>query len=292
MSTVQSAQPSQEQLDRTRAHLKRQIEELVPIFATARPGNIGVPYDQRNDRSLTAVDLHEYHSVLCMGKGQRLSNIARWLSACWNHLPGHFCDRFGGFLTPGIDPDLLLVVEKLVVEYEATGCAWGQEFLSEGERSRIVDSLLVYRASDFLSPEVKRVAAAVDNKKKVIRSQPGIYIVQAGAGLAHPSTMSRSQRLKDSARRIKEREDAAVRAKEAAAVREAREAEDKRIRKAEYDVRMTRYLEAQRAEVRCVRQATAAAEMHVVIDLSDSDHSDVDLDKLTNADGIIDISDL
>ncbi|KAJ7589994.1 hypothetical protein C8J56DRAFT_888192 [Mycena floridula] len=289
----QSSQPSKESLQRTRDHLKRQIDELAAMFAMARPRDIGVPPSQRNDKDLTAVDWHDYRSVLCMGKGQHIGNISRWLSACWNHRPGHFCDRFGGFLTPRLDPDLLSVLEKLVVQYEATGCAWGEEFLSEAERLRIINSTLVYRPSDFLSPEVKRVAAAADKKRQVIRSQPGIYVIQAGAGLSHPSAMSRSQRLKDSARRVKEREEAAVRAKEAAEAREAKEAEEKRIWKAEYDARMTRYLEGQRAEARRIRQAATAAEKHTVIDLSElGNDSDVDLDKLTDAQGIIDVSNL
>ncbi|KAJ7589332.1 hypothetical protein C8J56DRAFT_1075861 [Mycena floridula] len=247
----QSSQPSKESLQRTRDHLKRQIDELAVMFAMARPQDIGVPPSQRNDKDLTAVDWHDYRSVLCMGKGQHIGNISHWLSACWNHRPGHFCNHFGGFLTPRLNPELL-VLEKLVVQYEATGCAWGKEFLSEAECLRIINSTLIYRPSDFLFPEVKRVAAAADKKRQVIQSQhsafsdhatAGIYVIQAGAGLSHPSAMSWSQRLK-------EHEEVAVQAKEAAEAREAKEAEEKRIWKAEYDARMTRYLEGQRAEAR------------------------------------------
>ncbi|KAJ7589283.1 hypothetical protein C8J56DRAFT_888873 [Mycena floridula] len=99
------------------------IDELAVMFAMARPRDIGVPPSQRNDKDLTAVDWHDYRSVLCMGKGQHIGNISHWLSACWNHRPGHFCNHFGGFLTPRLNPELL-VLEKLVVQYEATGCAW------------------------------------------------------------------------------------------------------------------------------------------------------------------------
>ncbi|KAJ7585728.1 hypothetical protein C8J56DRAFT_892415 [Mycena floridula] len=300
MSSVKSSQPSKEVLQRTRDHLKRQIDELAAMFALTRPQDVGVPMNQRNDKDLTAVDLHDYHSVLCMGKGQCFNNVTRWLSACWNHRPGHFCDGFGGFLTPKLDPDLLLVLERLVVQYEDTGCAWGERFLSEGEWLRIINSPLVYRPSDFLSPDVKRVAAAADQKKKekVVRSQhtisfcSGIYVIQAGAGLSHPSTMSQSQRLKDTARRVKEREEAAARVKEAVEARERKEAEEKHVQKADYDARMTRYLEGLQAEAKRVRQAATAAEKHEVIELSDSDDSDVDLDRLTDAQGIIDISNL
>ncbi|KAJ7586165.1 hypothetical protein C8J56DRAFT_891994 [Mycena floridula] len=237
------------------------------------PRDIGVPLSQRNDKDLTNVDRHDYRSVLCMGKGQQIVlESSSWPLLQW----------FWRFSDPRLDPDLLSVLERLVVQYEATGCTWGKEFLSEAER-----------LNDFLSSKVKRVATAADRKRQVIRSQPGIYVIQAGAGLSHPSSTSRSQWLKDSAHRVKERDEAAVRAKVTAEAHEAKQAEEKCIQKAEYDARMTRYLEGQQAEARQVRQAATAAEKHMVIDLSDlGNDSDVDLDKLTDVQGIIDISNL
>ncbi|KAJ7574957.1 hypothetical protein C8J56DRAFT_1064107 [Mycena floridula] len=143
----QSTSSQKLELELLRETIEKQIRLKVQHIAGHKPFVHSIPSEQQGISDATLQ--HNYHAILCLGKGKDFTNIARWMKWCFKKAAsGHFCNGFGGFITlEKLDPVQLLDLEKLWVKYEDTGKPWGESKLLESTRRRIVSGMVSMKES-------------------------------------------------------------------------------------------------------------------------------------------------